>query len=269
MRALLGVKGVGDLISLCIQKVFKMICADHRVVPAVEINNELWVMSGCAPQPRCVLVVEDSPVFQQQLETALHLLGPVELELCDSGRAAREVLGRAGSALDLVLVDIGLPDMSGIDVIREVRSVNPTVPVLVISVIRTEATLLEAIQAGAQGYISKDESRPNIAQAIRQVMNGNYPISPSLARSLFRLAGAPSFDAHDNERGSKPFKLTPREVQVLQLFSRGLAYEEVAESLELSIGTIQTYVRTIYRKLGVHNRQSAVNRARSYGLIGN
>ena len=166
MRALLGVKGVGDLISLCIQKVFKMICADHRVVPAVEINNELWVMSGCAPQPRCVLVVEDSPVFQQQLETALHLLGPVELELCDSGRAAREVLGRAGSALDLVLVDIGLPDMSGIDVIREVRGVNPTVPVLVISVIRTEATLLEAIQAGAKDFVVKPFDNDKLTETL-------------------------------------------------------------------------------------------------------
>ena len=215
-----------------------------------------------------VLVVEDSPVFQKQIELALEVLDHTEIIACSTGGETIALLERQSHAFDLALVDIGLPDMSGIEVIRALRSYSLDLPIMVISVIKTEHILIEAIRAGAQGYIVKDESREAIAQAIQDVMSGNYPISPSLARSLFKLAGAPTKDrTTPGAKTGRKFQLTPREFQVLELIAKGLTYNEVADEMGLSLTTIQTYVRTLYRKLGVHNRQNAVNKARSSGVI--
>jgi len=212
-----------------------------------------------------VLVVEDCGVFQKQIELALHLLGDTEAISCSTGAEALAFIDREAGSIDLALVDIGLPDISGIEIIRELRRCRSDLPIMVISVIKTEHILLEAIRAGAHGYIVKDETREAIAQAISDVMRGNYPISPSLARSLFKLAGAPTETG--GVHAGRKFQLTPREFQVLELIAKGLTYSEAADTMNLSLTTIQTYVRTLYRKLGVHSRQNAVNKARATGVI--
>lgn len=219
------------------------------------------------------MVVEDSPTFREQLNAALGLLGKKDVASFANGANALDFLHRAeGNTIGLALVDIGLPDMNGIEIIRQVRGRLPDVPILVISVIKSEQSLLQAIRAGANGYIVKDESEEAIANAIGDVLQGNYPISPSLARTLFQLAGSPQ-NAADQEQEQEQdadnggFKLAPREVQVLHLIARGLTYSEVAAELSVSLSTIQTYVRGLYRKLGVHNRQSAVNKGRTNGLL--
>lgn len=220
-------------------------------------------------QTQRVMVVEDSPTFREQLGAALGLLGKTDVASFANGTDALDYLHRAeGAAIGLALVDIGLPDMNGIEIIRHIRGRLPEVPILVISVIKSEQSLLQAIRAGANGYVVKDESEEAIATAIGDVLLGNYPISPSLARTLFQLAGSPqngAAQAQDAENGG--FKLAPREVQVLHLIARGLTYLEVAAELSVSLSTIQTYVRGLYRKLGVHNRQSAVNKGRTNGLL--
>lgn len=216
-----------------------------------------------------VMVVEDSPTFREQLHAALGLLGKKDVASFANGTDALDFLNSAdGATVGLALVDIGLPDINGIEIIRQVRARLPDVPILVISVIKSEQTLLQAIRAGANGYIVKDESEEAIAIAIGDVLLGNYPISPSLARTLFQLAGSPQ-NATDQEPGAESgeFKLAPREIQVLNLIARGLTYSEVAAELSVSLSTIQTYVRGLYRKLGVHNRQSAVNKGRTNGLL--
>ena len=157
-----------------------------------------------------VLLVEDNPTFRTQMTGALAwvaasraVAGDLRISVAATGRealdlVAQEQAGGQDGAVDqdgaggfhLALVDIGLPDISGIEVIRQIRSAMGDTPILVISVINAEQTLLEAIRAGASGYLLKDEAEEAIAHAISDVLRGNYPISPALARSLFRLAGA-------------------------------------------------------------------------------
>ena len=255
--------------------------------------------------PFRVLVVEDNPTFRMQIEVALAHLGAGEPVAFSMGKDALDWLDSASapgvaadSAPDMALVDIGLPDMSGIDVIRELRSRMPELAILVISVIKSEQTLLDAIRAGARGYILKGENEEAIAHAIGEVRRGNYPISPALARSLFQLAGAPEGAAGSEAAlaattrtpyvsgpalassvlggagtsggasgvGAQ-FQLTPREREVLHLIARGLTYLEVAAELSVSLSTIQTYVRGLYRKLQVHNRLAAVNKGRAAGVL--
>ena len=232
----------------------------------------------------CVLLVEDNPTFRTQITGALArvadsgaVAGDLRISTASTGAEALDFVTRCGAQgkrrFDLALVDIGLPDISGIEVIRRIRSVMADTPILVISVINAEQTLLDAIRAGASGYLLKDEAEESIAHAIMDVMRGNYPISPALARSLFRLAGSPDRQQADTVSGGQDgvsqsgFHLAPREREVLQHIALGLSYQEVAEEMGVSLSTVQTYVRGLYRKLEVHNRVAAVNRAREAGML--
>lgn len=211
---------------------------------------------------RNILLVEDNPVFIELMHTAIaqaHLSGKV-IE-CINGLDALEVLEDPQVRLDLVLVDLGLPDISGIEVIQAARRRFRDVPIMVVSVITDERRVLAAIRAGAKGYIQKSDSVEAISLAIQDVMLGNYPISPSLARSLFKLAGAPQLAS------TSEFNLTPRETETLKLIAKGNRYEQVAQLMGISLSTVQTNIRHIYRKLEVNSQLQAVSKARDVGLI--
>jgi DNA-binding NarL/FixJ family response regulator len=122
--------------------------------------------------------------------------------------------------------------------------------------------VLEAIRAGARGYLLKGDPGAEMASAIDEVLRGNYPISPALARTLFRLAGAPPESSPGNS-----FELTQRELVTLQLIARGKNYKEVARAMDVSLSTVQTNVRNLYRKLQVHSQGQAVAKARGAGLV--
>ena len=212
---------------------------------------------------RRILVVEDNPLFQSQIARAVASVEPASRVLvCDTGSVAIDHLEDPQQRIDLALVDLGLPDIGGIEVIRAVRRRFADVPVMVISVVSAERSVLAAIRAGARGYILKGDSEASIGQAIQDVLHGNYPISPSLARTLFKLAGAPGASG-----GSDEFRLSPRETETLQLLSRGLSYEEVAGLMGVALSTVQTNIRNLYRKLDAKTQMQAVAKARDAGLI--
>jgi DNA-binding NarL/FixJ family response regulator len=211
--------------------------------------------------PARALIVEDDPVFARLLQRALARVAPeCRVSVCTSGSAALDLVEERNGRFDLALVDIGLPDLSGIDVIRSARRLFPAMRILVVSVIAAERSVVAAIQAGAQGYVLKDGTDESVASAIGEVLSGHHPISPSLARYLFRLAGAPS-----DERPS--ITLSPQQQAVLRQLSRGLTYAEVARELSVSTSTVQAHVRILYRKLGAHSQVQAFVRAREWGLI--
>jgi DNA-binding NarL/FixJ family response regulator len=123
--------------------------------------------------------------------------------------------------------------------------------------------VLNAITAGASGYLLKTESVAEITEGIGQVLRGIYPLSPSLARHLFKqLSGAVT-----GPREESGVKLTARELETLQYLSQGCRYEEVAEKMGVALSTIQWNVRNLYRKLNVHSQVQAISKARSHGLL--
>jgi DNA-binding NarL/FixJ family response regulator len=161
-----------------------------------------------------------------------------------------------------VLVDIGLPDMDGIQVIRKAHTQLPDLPIIVITVVADERKLLNAIRAGAQGYLLKSDEGPAILHGIDQVLTGTYPISPKLARSMFKLLGSPTQSSDDDPSG-----LTPREIESLRYLAQGLTYTEVAKAMGVALSTVQTNVRNIYRKLEASSKVEAVLKAQDAGLI--
>jgi DNA-binding NarL/FixJ family response regulator len=214
--------------------------------------------------PRHVLLVDDEPVFQVLIQDAVGQLGAAwQLSTFGNGQDCLDFLDQTILPLSLALVDLGLPDMSGIEVIRHIRSKHPQTPVLVMSIFSDQAHVIEAIKAGARGYLLKDDSALAIADSIRRIEAGEYPISPSLARYLFALA-APS---PVENKGSQAISLSPKELELLQLLAKGYPYKKAARLMEVSISTIQTHVQRMYQKLESNSKLEAVSKARQQGLI--
>ena len=207
-----------------------------------------------------VLIVEDEHDTRRQLVSALQ----EDADFALAGEAASLTQGRkllAEAKPDLLLTDLGLPDGHGIELIREAFAAG-TVLSLVISVFGDEESVLEAIRAGASGYLLKGAAPDAVADALRQVRDGGSPIHPAIARHLIQLARG---------TGPKPApdapKLSDRELEVLRAIVKGFTYQEIATGLGLSTATIATHVRKVYRKLAVHSRGEATYEALQLGLV--
>ncbi|MCB1605605.1 MAG: response regulator transcription factor [Xanthomonadales bacterium] len=210
-----------------------------------------------------VVVVEDEPGTRERLasiiaaQTGFHLLGAV-----GSLTAARQLLQQIEP--DVVLLDLGLPDGSGLALLEDKRRQGLVFEVLVISVLGDERSVLAAIEAGAGGYLLKDADNAAVARAIVQLREGGAPLSPTIAVHLMRRLQAPVGRTSESES----LGLSPRELELLRLIAKGLSYEEVAQVLGLRYNTITSYAKELYRKLQVHSRAEAVFEAQQLGLVG-
>jgi DNA-binding NarL/FixJ family response regulator len=208
-----------------------------------------------------VLLVEDDLVFQDRFRRVFALLGGEwKIHAHQTGGAALQAIDEDRYRFELALIDIGLPDISGVEVIARLRRRFADLPILVTTVFSAEETFLSAIRAGARGYLLKGDSDPQLAQSIEQIMRGEYPVSPALARHLFRLAGS-------SHAPSSATKLSPRELELLQWLSKGESYASCAEKMGISFSTVQTHIRNMYRKLDVNNHRQAIHKAQSSGLL--
>lgn len=215
---------------------------------------------------RPLFLVEDNPAHAELITQGARGVKAnwTVLHLTTAGRAIAYLKEKGdGPAVqpELALIDLMLPDLQGTRVIEALRLRFPELPILVISSLASERSVISAIQAGADGFLAKSSSAAEIANGIRQVLEGHCPISPSLARHLFRLAhGRPSGETVL----TRP--LTGKEAEVLRLISQGLSYIETASSMGVALSTVQTHIRNLYRKLGVRSKLQAANRASALGL---
>lgn len=215
---------------------------------------------------RHLLLVEDNPLFAEQLTNSVTKLpGDWLIEHYRTGQETLSALdARARKApFTLALIDIGLPDINGIEVIRACRDRFPEMPIVVISVISVEQSLLDAIRAGASGYILKSDSVEQIANDVARVLEGIYPLSPQLARFLFKQVTT----AKTPEKQSNDFNLTPRQVETLKHLAQGASYEQVAQLMGVALSTVQTNIRNLYRKLNVRTQAQAVSVAHKHNLF--
>jgi DNA-binding NarL/FixJ family response regulator len=172
--------------------------------------------------------------------------------------------------LDVLLVDLGLPDGSGLDVIRAARNLWSGCSILVSTIFGDEAHVLRSIEAGAMGYLLKDSGASELAEEIRNLHAGGSPISPMVARKILARAVA-GLPAAEEPAPRKPFRapmLSARELEVLRHVSKGFTTEEAATAMGVSRTTVLTFVRRIYAKLEVNTRAEAVHAAYKHGLLG-
>ena len=219
------------------------------------------------PAIRSAFVVEDIVQTRDWLCDLLRqAFGPVDTAWAGDLRQARAWLARLdGPGLGLVaLVDLGLPDGSGIDLIREIRDRHPAVQVVVTTIYDDDSHLVHAIAAGAHGYLLKDRDADELIRQLQGLERGEAAISPAIARRIldqFR-SHATFVAARDDDAES----LTPRETEVLRLIGRGLTLNEAAGVLSLSPQTVAGHVKNIYRKLGIASRAEAALEAQRRSL---
>ncbi|MBD9356570.1 response regulator transcription factor [Methylomonas albis] len=208
-----------------------------------------------------VLIVEDDPQFRTAFADAVASAADLRLAgVADDLPEGRRLLEYTKP--DVLLVDIGLPSGSGIELIRWARHYLPNCDVMVITVFGDERHVLQCIEAGATGYLLKGASSLDIVEQIRALYQGGSPISPTIARQLlikrFQL---------NNDGPLEEQCLSAQERTVLELSSKGYSYEEIAELMQLSSNTVGTYVKRIYLKLQVHSKSEAIYEARKLGLL--
>lgn len=212
-----------------------------------------------------VLLVEDDDATRARLARAITL--DEGLALAGAAASCREARAMmAHGAPDVLLVDLGLPDGSGIDLIRECKALAAGTEAMVITVFGDEQHVVSAIEAGASGYVLKDGSNAYIADSIRALLKGGSPISPAIARHLLRRFQAPVAAPRGAETAEPP-GLTEREHEVLALLVKGFTFAEIGDLLGISAHTVTTHVKHIYGKLEVRSRAEAVYEALQLGIV--
>ena len=224
-----------------------------------------------APQkPVRVFVVEDQPKILRNL--LLLLEGFPQIEIVGNAQSGEEALPAIAKLHpQVVLLDLGLPQMSGIDVTRELKKTLPEIEILIFTVFDEEEKVLQAVKAGASGYLLKGVEAKKIIDAILDVKDGGSVIQPNLARSLLRQFRQLQPELPRAEVKPEPPEeypnLTAREVEILQIIAKGLSNSEAAKVLGISRATIRTHLEHIYEKLSVNNRVEAITEGIRKGLI--
>ncbi len=190
-----------------------------------------------------------------KLEPDIEVIGTAE-----DGAAAVEMVAK--KTPDLILMDLKMPIMNGIEATRQIRTKYPAVKVLVLTTYDDDEWVFDAVQAGASGYLLKDTPRDEVLKAIRGTVNGKAYVDPSIAGKVLRQASS-----HQTEPPTLiTSKLTSREIEVLRLLAKGLNNTDIANRLFLSEGTVRNHVSAILAKLGVSDRTQAVVIAIQHGL---
>jgi len=158
-------------------------------------------------------------------------------------------------AADIVIMDINLPGMNGIECIRQVKDKSPSTQFMMFTVYENDEKVFEALKAGASGYLLKNTGLLQIAESVKELHDGGSPMSANIARKLVNLF-------QDKSKQASPTDvLTNRENEILLLLSKGLLYKEIADQLQITPGTVRQHIHKIYEKLHVQNRTEAINKA--------
>jgi RNA polymerase sigma factor (sigma-70 family) len=201
-------------------------------------------------------IVEDLDEVREGLTTFLAL--SQEFKVLGTFRTAEQALEDIPGLLpDIVIMDINLPGMSGIECVRQICALTNRIQFMMFTVYENDEKVFEALKAGASGYLLKNTGLVHIIEALKELHQGGSPMSGNIARKLvnnFQLEA-------QRERLPGVSALSPRENEVLQLLARGLLYKEIADQLTISTGTVRQHIHRIYEKLHVQNRTEAINKA--------
>ena len=215
-----------------------------------------------------VLVVDDQRVVRDGLALLLRVAPDVDLVgTAENGQVALDRLDEL--APDVVLMDLRMPVLDGVEATRRIRAGHPTVQVIVLTTYADDESVFAALRAGARGYLTKDADADEIVRAVQRVHAGEAMLDTSVqARLLDAFGGAPPASAPvpGAAAGDLPDDLTPREAEVLALIAEGLSNTEIARRLVVSEATVKTHVNRLFAKTGVRDRAQAVRYAYRHGL---
>ena len=202
-----------------------------------------------------VIIIEDNELLRDSLMEAINKSSSINCSNAfGSGEAALEFIESAELVPDIILLDIGLPGMSGIELIPELKKLSPSSKIIIITIHDDDENVFNAICAGASGYLLKDLSSDSIANSISEVMNGGAPMNSHIAKKVLNMF-------RDQNIKSEGYDLSDREKEILALLVDGLSKKQIADNIFLSHHTVDSHIRNIYAKLEVHSRSSAISKA--------
>lgn len=232
-----------------------------KKVPPAAMSETESGKSAC----RILLVEDDGPVRERLARIVGDWPGGRLVGACATLAEATRAIDE--NSIDLLITDLKLPDGHGVQAIRMLRTRHPAAEAMVISVLADDHTVIEAIEAGASGYLLKDTDPINVIDAITELLAGRSPISSTIARTIVRKLGGRGAEQDAAQGDGAAEKLTPREMDILWGIAKGFTYGELAERLEISKQTVPVHIKNIYRKLQANNRSEAVYEASRRGLI--
>jgi DNA-binding NarL/FixJ family response regulator len=207
-----------------------------------------------------VAIVEDQREVRQGLRSLVN--GAPGFVCAGDYRTMEEALAWVGSIEpNLVLADLGLPGMSGVDGIRALRERYPSLPILALTIYDDNDRVFDALCAGASGYLLKNTPPPRLIESLQEAVEGGAPMSPEVARRVVRLFR----DFRPPERAT--YRLTPQESQLLKLLVEGHHYKTAADAMNISVNTVSFHLKNIYAKLRVHSKTEAVAKALRERLV--
>lgn len=210
--------------------------------------------------PAVIWITDDHAPFRRTLAKVLNSADGLQCAAqFDSGEALLKALEDAPRP-DLILLDVGLPGMSGLDAMRLIKERAPKTLIIVLTVFEDDEKVFQAVCAGATGYLLKTSSATEIIHAVRAALAGGSPMNPRIARRVLEM-----FSKLAPKHGD--YGLSDREKEILHLMVKGLIKKEIADRLTLSVHTVDTYLRRIYEKLEVNTRTGAVAKALKEGLV--
>jgi len=213
-----------------------------------------------------IALTEDNDRLAESIEEKLKLLSN-DLEFKFRAKNGIDLIEKIekNSDLDAILMDIEMPLMDGIKTTRMIKEKNPNIKVIMLTVFDDEEKIFSAIQAGANGYLLKDESPDKIFDSIKMIMDGGAPMSSVIAAKTLTLLRKAEYMFSEKEEVD--FELSKREIEVLEQLSNGLDYQKIAELLFISPATVRKHIENIYKKLEVHNKVQAVQKAIKHKII--
>lgn len=210
-------------------------------------------------------IVDDNSFLIKMIEEKLSFFKALTVKFTAiNGKEALQKL-ETNHTIDLILMDIEMPVLNGIQATEIIKNKYPHIKIIMLTVFDHDEHIFNAIKAGADGYLLKEINAKDLYDGILETLNGGAAMTPSIAMKTLKLLRNPIEINSIEEKES--IKLTPREIDVLEQLSKGLSYNAIAENLILSTGTIRKHIENIYRKLQVHNKLEAVQKAKKNNLI--
>jgi DNA-binding NarL/FixJ family response regulator len=213
-----------------------------------------------------IAIVDDKPYLIHQLKESLTLFDEIEVVwTAANGRQAVDKTLFEKTTAKVILMDIDMPEMNGIDAVRHIRFKNTDVKIIMLTVFDDEDKIFEAITAGADGYMLKDSKPTRIIAAIEDALDGGAPMSPIIAAKtlkLLRQQNAPT-TLKETIKSPQSYEITKREIEILEMWVQGKSYQQIADKLYISVGTIRKHIGNIYEKIHVHSRIEALQKADS------
>ena len=211
-----------------------------------------------------IVIVDDNVFLQKAVAEKLSFFDDLVLKF--TANNGNDLLAKLekNKNIDLILMDIEMPECNGIEATKLVKSKYPQLKIIMLTVFDNDENIFNAIKAGADGYLLKEVNPNELHQGIIETLNGGAAMNPSIALKTLKLLRNPyDFGAIEQE----DIKLTNREIEVLEQLSKGLSYNVIADNLFLSPGTVRKHIENIYTKLQVHNKLEAIQKARNNNLI--